>query len=209
MPRLLLRMNDALNGAVALFIDELYRGATVFFPQYRDTGHAKLAEAVRDLCRQAGEEPGAEYELVDEVAALLGLGGAFAWKKDPGEFEVVEKVGRSDTGVTEPALLKRKSSEAVTLLLAALRRFDPMEDESIKKLVLEAALLGQEGISYTDKSTRHTLKALPGEPLSGLEVMCILYAGLKRIAPAETNLGMDLNEEFAMALELYHSEKER
>jgi hypothetical protein len=39
--------------------------------------------------------------------------------------------------------------------------------------------------------------------------MCLLYAGLKRMAPAEADLGFDLNDEFAMALELYHSEKDR
>jgi hypothetical protein len=39
--------------------------------------------------------------------------------------------------------------------------------------------------------------------------MCLLYASLKRIAPAEADLGLDLNDEFTMALELYHAEKER
>ena len=39
--------------------------------------------------------------------------------------------------------------------------------------------------------------------------MCLMYAGLQRLAPAEADTGMDLHEEFAMALSLYHSEKER
>ena len=208
VPGPLLKMNDALNGAMALFVDEL-SGGTVFFPQYEVTGHAKLASAVRDLCRKA-QEPGAEYDLVDSVAELLGLRGWFDWKADPGEFEVVEKLAHGDRGgVTNAGLLKKKSSEAVPLLLAALRRFDQMDEEAIKKLTLEAALLGQEGIDYADTSECLRLKALPGELLSGLGVMCLLYAGLKRLAPTDTNLGIDLNNEFAMALELYHSEKER
>ena len=210
VPGALLKMNDALNGAMALFVDELSGGAAVFFPQYEATGHVKLARAVRDLCKEASDEPGAEYRLVDSVAELLALREWFDWKKDPGEFEVVEKLAHGDFGgVTNPALLKKKSSDAVPLLLNALRRFERMDDDAIKKLTLEAALLGQEGVDYSDKSARHQLKALPGESLSGLEVMCLLYAGLKRIAPTTANLGMDLNDEFAMALELYHSEKER
>lgn len=84
-----------------------------------------------------------------------------------------------------------------------------MDDATIKNLTLGAALLGQEGIDYADPAKRHRLKELPGELLSGLEVMCLLYAGLKRIAPTEADIGFDLNDDFAMALELYHSEKER
>ncbi len=53
------------------------------------------------------------------------------------------------------------------------------------------------------------MKALPRKSLRGLGAMCLLYAGLKRLAPTDTNLGIDLNDEFAMALELYHFEKER
>lgn len=111
--------------------------------------------------------------------------------------------------VTNPNLLKRKSTEAVPFLLSALRRFDRMDEDAIKKLTLEAAVLGQEGLDYADGTKRHGLKALPGELLNGLEVICLLYAGLKRIAPAEADLGLDLNDEFTMALERYHSEKER
>jgi hypothetical protein len=39
--------------------------------------------------------------------------------------------------------------------------------------------------------------------------MCLLYAGWKRVAPAETEMGFGPNDEFGMALELCHAEKER
>ena len=106
-------------------------------------------------------------------------------------------------------LLKRKSPEAVPFLLAALRRFDGIGEDAIKRLTLEVAVLGQEGIDYADAAKRHRLKAAPDEEFSGLEIMCLLYAGLKRLAPAEADPGFDLNDEFAMALELYHSEKQQ
>ena len=35
--------------------------------------------------------------------------------------------------------------------------------------------------------------------------MCLLYAGIRRALPAESETGMDLSDEFATALELYHA----
>jgi hypothetical protein len=210
VPGPLLRMNDALNGAMALFMDQLAGGATGFFPPYEATGHAKLAREIHALCAAAEHSPGSEYALIDAVAKLLGIESWFEWKQDPGAFEIVEKLAEGNRGgVTNPGLLKRKSAEAVPFLLAALRRFDRMDEDAIKRLTLEVAVLGQEGIDYANANHRHELKAAPGEEFTGLEIMCLLYAGLKRMAPAEADLGFDLNDEFAMALELYHSEKDR
>ena len=210
VPGPLLRMNDALNGAMALFMDQLAGGATEFFPPYEATGHGTLAREIHTLCSAAEHSPGTEYALVDAVAKLLGIESWFEWKQDPGAFEIVEKVAEGNRGgITNPGLLKRKSAEAVPLLLAALRRFDRMDEDAIKRLTLEVAVLGQEGIDYANGTQRHQLKAAPGEEFTGLEIMCLLYAGLKRMAPAEADPGFDLNDEFAKALQLYHSEKER
>ncbi len=210
VPGPLLRLNDAVNGAMALFMDGLSGGAAEFFPEYETTGCAGLARQIHSLYSSVADGPGKEYELVDAVAKLLGIESWFAWRPDPGSFTVVERMTDSNLGgVTNPGLLRRKSREAVPFLLAALRRFDRMDEEAIKKLTLEAALLGQEGIDYGNSSARHHLKSVPVEEFTGMEIMCLLYAGLKRTAPGETNLGFDLNDEFAMALELYHAEKER
>jgi hypothetical protein len=203
-------MNDGLNGAMALFVDQLTGGASEFFPAYEPTGYAKVAHDIHALCSASLQEPGAEYALVEQVAELLGIRSWFYWKEDPGEFEIVEKLSASEHGgITNPALLKRKSPEAVPFLLSALRRFDRLDDDAVKRLTLDAAVLGQEGLDYADTAKRLQLNSLPGELLSGLEVMCLLYAGLKRIAPTEADVGFDLNDEFAMALELYHAEKGR
>ena len=209
VPAPLLRVNDALNGAMALFVDELSGGASEFFAAYEELGNTKLARRIHVLCSAENQQPGSEYALVDAVAEMLGVTSWFGWRADPGDFEIVEKLaGTEHGGVTNPALLKQKSSEALPFLLGALRRFDRMDDDAIKRLTLEAAMAGQEGLDYADAALRHELKALPGERLSGLEVMCLLYAGMKRLAPGESGLGLDLNDEFAMALELFHSQKE-
>lgn len=40
-------------------------------------------------------------------------------------------------------------------------------------------------------------------------VLGLTDTGIQRLAPAKVDPGMDLHEEFAKALSLYHSEKER
>ena len=59
------------------------------------------------------------------------------------------------------------------------------------------------------RSRIETLKSAPGQSFTGLALMCLLDAGIQRLTPAAADPGMDLHEEFAMALALYHSEKER
>jgi hypothetical protein len=46
------------------------------------------------------------------------------------------------------------------------------------------------------------LKSLPDEKFTGLHLMCLMYAGFKRIAP-EHDLQMDLDEPFLAALEMF------
>jgi hypothetical protein len=49
---------------------------------------------------------------------------------------------------------------------------------------------------------KYTLKSLPDEMFSGLHLMCLMYAGFKRVTP-EHDLQMDLNESFLIALEMF------
>ena len=43
-----------------------------------------------------------------------------------------------------------------------------------------------------------------GESFSGHQLMCLMFAGFKRIAP-DQETGMDLNEPWVAALELFNS----
>jgi hypothetical protein len=47
------------------------------------------------------------------------------------------------------------------------------------------------------------LGAYPEESFSGLQLMCLMFAELKRIAP-DQDVGMDLNEPWVAALELFN-----
>ncbi|MCH7225057.1 tetratricopeptide repeat protein [Haloferula sp. A504] len=87
LPAAMLKRVDALNGAMAVFIDRLTRGATDFARLYQSTGNLPLASKLEELVRvrldegDAGDglKPGAWYGLVDEVAGVLGMKGWHEW----------------------------------------------------------------------------------------------------------------------------------
>ena len=82
-PPALMKSIDALDGAKALFTDHLTRGATDFGSRYRATGNLPLAYKVEGLVRarlgDGRDEPGFVYDLVDEVAGVLGMTGWYEW----------------------------------------------------------------------------------------------------------------------------------
>lgn len=210
VPPALLKLNDAMNGAHALMIDHLFGGATDFFSSWSGSPYATDARRIYELCSAAERGAGKGYALIDQVAGMLGIGGWFSWKADPGEFAIMDQSTTDAVeGVKNPELLRAKAPEAVPLLLQALRRFDGMENRAIAELTQEVALLGENGLNYTDSDKVYTLKSAPGETFTGLGLMCLMYAGIHRLAPAGADPGMNLHDEFAMALSLYHSEKDR
>jgi len=72
------------------------------------------------------------------------------------------------------------------------------------EITFKVARLGESGLDYANPEKKYTVSAYPGESFSGLHLMCLMYAGLKRIAP-EQDTGMDLNETWLTALELFNS----
>ena len=61
------------------------------------------------------------------------------------------------------------------------------------EITFEVALLRESRLDYAKPKKKYTLSAYPGEYFSGLQLICLMYAGFKRIAP-EQDTGMDLNE---------------
>jgi hypothetical protein len=78
-------------------------------------------------------------------------------------------------------------------LLDALKRFDSLDLQRVTEITFEVARLGESGLDYANPEKKYTLSAYPGESFSGLQLMCLMYAGFKRIAPEE-NTEMVLNE---------------
>lgn len=87
--------------------------------------------------------------------------------------------------------------DAVQFCYEALTRFDAMTDEAVHTVVSEIALLGRHGLDPHDPERQHSLDSMTGS-FSGLQLICFLYAGTKRVAP-EQDIGFDLSSEYDVA----------
>ena len=205
-PPTILRASTALNGAAALFLDDFTHGATDYWPLYQKLDGANLSPRLFELWQECQDslQPGDEYDLVDAFADLLDLRGWYEWKADPGTREVTEAPARE--GTTNAELLRTKHPAAVLHLLDALRRYAPLTVEQVREIAFEIGMLGQRGLDYADPAPKYTLQTIPGENFTGLQLMCLLHAGFKRLAP-EHDTGMDLDAPFLTALELFNAKE--
>jgi hypothetical protein len=201
-PKLILRAGAALNGAYALFLDDLYHGATAYVQPYQRSESFPVSQRLfrhwQTRLPQIG--PGDEYKLVDEFAEMVGLRGWYEWKPDAGTHALTD--ASKPEGTTNPGLLRRKNTPAVYYCLDALKRYGNMPVEQIRAITMEIGLVGRNGLDYASPEQKYTLKSLPDEKFSGLHLMCLMFAGFKRIAP-EHDLHMDLHEPFLSALEMF------
>jgi tetratricopeptide (TPR) repeat protein len=207
-PRKIMQASLALNGAYSLFLDSLFTGASNFSDVYRRFDTFSLSQRLFNRwAEQVGKlGPGDEYKLVDEFADMVGLRTWYQWKPDPGQHEVIESPPKE--GTTNPALLREKHPAAVFYFLDALKRFDAMTPEEIRNIAFEIALLGRSGLDYSDPAEKYELKTIPDRKFSGLHVMCLMFAGFKRVAP-EQDVGIDLEEPFLTALRLHNEPEDR
>ena len=88
--------------------------------------------------------------------------------------------------------------DAVFYLLDALRLFRGKSVQEIQEITFEIGILGKYGLDINDPQESHVLRALPGRVFSALQLICIMYAGFKRIEPG-MDIGVDLGEEWGMA----------
>ena len=70
--------------------------------------------------------------------------------------------------------------------------------EEVREIAFEIGMLGQHGLDINDPRETHVLRALPGRTFSSLELLCIMYAGLKRIEPG-MDIEVGLGEEWEIA----------
>ena len=72
-PKLILRAGMALNGAYALFLDDLFKGATAYAAAYQRSESFSVSQKLYGHWQSRSQVlgPGDEYALVDEFAARL------------------------------------------------------------------------------------------------------------------------------------------
>ena len=155
----------------------------------KNQGHLDAAtEALESLLRDASPGDARSNPVFQRAEQLLAS---------------IRKEIRERGGPTNPELLQEKYPAAVWHLLDALKRFDSLDPRRVMEITFEVARLGESGLDYANPEKKYTLSAYPGESFSGLQLMCLIYAGFKRIAP-DQDTGMDLNEPWITALELFH-----
>jgi hypothetical protein len=81
-----------------------------------------------------------------------------------------------------------------------------MTPEQVRNVAFEIALLGRNGLDYASSDEKYELRSVPDRKFSGLHLVCLMFAGFKRVAP-EHDVGMDLNDSFLAALGLFNAEK--
>jgi len=87
------------------------------------------------------------------------------------------------------------------------REFLPSANQALAEL--EAATLGQKGLSINDSSQEHQLRHYKvGRTVSALQAACILYVGVQLLLPGE-DAGIDLGREYEMARGMVGGEPRR
>lgn len=90
--------------------------------------------------------------------------------------------------------------DAVMYCLAALKKLASMSPEQVKKVGLEIATVGMNGINVNNPTSEYRLRTLPGV-FTGLQLVCYEYVAFKQFAP-ELDIGFDLVKEYEEAVRM-------
>jgi len=204
VPRRILHASRFLNACYAAFVDHQFAGALTASHPFIEMGAMERGLNLFQIweCETALPTPGSEYAVVDMFAAELRLTGWFRWIDDPGEAASPEM----EEGSSNPELLALQSPVAVCYFLEILKRLDGMDTEKIKRVGAEAALAGKDGLDYASPEKNYRVPSFGEEMLSGLEVMCIMFAAFQRFAPQQ-DLAIDLHDPYQKALALHEGRK--
>jgi hypothetical protein len=202
-PPVIYRATVSLNHAFALLIDHLYGERTDYAASYKREAAAANGPRIFNLWQRTmrSYSPGGEYRLIDEVAELLGLERWFEWRVDeaprptPAEEE-------KPSGPTDLEALERREPAVVMYMLDALERFEGMSGEQVFQIGSEIALMGQGGLDYTSPDEKYTLKTLPDERFSGLQLLSLMYVAFQQVNPS-LDLHLPFEDAYRQALSMF------
>lgn len=205
VPRRVLYASRFLNACYAAFVDQQNSGALAASLPYIQMGAMERGLKLFKIWQVETQDlsPGGEYNLVDAFATDLRLEKWFAWITDTGEMPPAP----GPEGTTNPELLAIKSPAAVFYFLDVLKRFDAMDPETIKRVGVEAAVTGRAGLNYGSPDKTYHLPLYGPEALSGLEVMCVMFAAFQRVAP-QHDIGIKLHDAYEKALAMHEERKD-
>lgn len=123
--------------------------------------------------------------------------------------QVAELAQKSSTAIASKNLKQNAQgqirSDVVFYISGALDLFKNISDSDMKNLIFEIAAKGQTGLDINDSEKKYTIKSLPGK-FSGLNLLSIMYAGLKKIDPS-IDVGIDFSQEYGIAIDLQKNDK--
>ena len=174
--------------------------------------------ALKNLGAILGKEEGSMRALYylrrsnecDPLAPQTVYGLAFAYMEPAQkhfqavlEMEAPEELrGLARDGLRKIAARELKARgpcmDAVFYLLDAMRLFRGKSLPEVQEITFEIGILGKYWLDINDPQETHVLRALPGRTFSALQLLCIMYAGFKRIEPG-IDIGVDLGKEWGMA----------
>lgn len=198
-PRKIYQANLAMNCAYALFTDWLYPSKTEYHKPYKSSSQYEVGKKLFEAFQRTNKSftPGKEYDLVQDFSKILKLEEWYDLKPD-----FVDQESSTRQGPTNPHLLKTLEPAIIMHCLGAIERFEPMSSEEIKGVSFEIGLLGVHGIDYSKSETRYSLKSIPGEQFSGLQLLSLMYVGFKKIDPT-LDAGVDFQNAYDIALQMH------
>lgn len=118
----------------------------------------------------------------------------------PSNVKELAKDGRREIAEVN---LKSKGlrMDAVMYMLSALQLFAKENESQVRQITFEISLKGRSGFDVNNPDKKYTINSLPGE-FTGLKLVSYMYVGFKKIAP-DQDIGIDLSQEYAMALQLF------
>jgi tetratricopeptide (TPR) repeat protein len=140
------------------------------------------------------EEAGRSEEADAEYLRAIEIGGPTSW---------VEMAKQRRSAMAQEVLRKRGGDlrpDVVMYMSAALERFEKMNQQQIKALAMEIAMLGQSGLDINNPDKKYVLKTIPGS-FTGLHLLATMYAAFQSFAPG-TDVGINFSQEYQAALAL-------
>ena len=156
----------------------------------------------------------------EDQNTLYGLGLSYFNIGDLGRadnfLKLTIKIGQTTTFATmakdllrEIAVINLKSkgfrTDAMFYCLAALQYYDTKSLEEIRNISFEIGLKGAHGLDINNPDRKYKLNSMQGL-FSGLQLVSYMYVGFKSISQ-ETDIGIDLSEEYEIALNLFKKVK--
>lgn len=223
-PRQVFRANCAMNGAMALWFEDRYPRRTDLVAQFEKTEAWTAARRLYTTWTADAKEwtPGREYAWIDNWAEVLGLRDWYIWKDgnaatDSTGQNAIDRVRpRSTSGVDDDdtsvsveasgPLDAKAATAAMRYMLRAIDWTDQVPHQTVAQVAALAAVTGQRGINYLDANSRYDLPGYSEAPVSGLELLSVMYALIKTLDPS-LDQGIDLERPYAVARTVYERKK--